>query len=397
MKKKKMMCLFLVLLMLASAASVVQPVAAAEVGAPIDFTDIPDTYWAKDEIDYMSSHGYLIGKKDGSFGPNDPIMRKTVALLLNRIEGSPAPKYLCMFDDIGMDIYYDAIKWTNEAGIVTGYSDRTFRPDNTITRQHFAIMMYRYALYKGYLLEGDSSKTLADFSDSSSISNASKDAALWAYQNGIINGRANGTFDPNGSTTRAQLAVIMARFLQKVDGMVPHEHTFSTEVIEPTCTEDGYTIFTCSCGYTYKGDYVDPPTGFHLWNNWVTIKEATDDEEGLEWRDCIRCGFEQERSICRTNQNTTGIDYKAVEEYGNNYAAEHFGWYYLETAPGYRPASNFEVDYVLEHGGIDFLKMRLSQKLDLLYDGYLEQSNSAGICCHVWEDNGIIWIQVNYG
>lgn len=208
--RKRIAFLLAVLLLL----SMVPAVVAAE--DPVAFPDIPKGFWAEDSIDYMSASGYLQGKKNGTFGPTDPIMRKTVAILLYRIKGQPQVTGSTHFSDVKQDLYYDAILWAVKSGIVTGYPDGTFRPDATISRQHFAIMLYRYCYFKGYSLEKDSSKKLTEFSDYRTISDASRNACYWAYTRGIISGRSNGTFDPQGSTSRAQLAVIMTRFLKLI-------------------------------------------------------------------------------------------------------------------------------------------------------------------------------------
>lgn len=182
----------------------------------LDFIDIPQDHWAKAEIDYMSSEGYLLGREDGTFGPKESIMRKTVAMLLYRIEGEPEVEGSAPFSDVKQDRYHDAILWASHAGIVSGYYDGTFDPDGELTRQHFAAMLHRYSEYKGYQLPGRVGTYLSDFSDHESIYKWAREACQWAYDNSLINGRADGTFDPLGKTSRAQLAVIMTRFLKLV-------------------------------------------------------------------------------------------------------------------------------------------------------------------------------------
>lgn len=181
------------------------------------FPDIGPDFWAKNEIDYMTSRGYIQGKLDGTFAPTESITRRTVALMLYRLAGEPAVSGSCPFGDVDQGIYYNAIVWANQAGIVTGYSDGTFRPNAVISRQHFALMLHRYALYQGYLLPAVTDAVITDFSDYSGISQASRDAAQWALSCGIINGRSGGIYDPQGATSRAQMAVILCRFLQAIN------------------------------------------------------------------------------------------------------------------------------------------------------------------------------------
>ena len=182
------------------------------------YTDIPDDFWAVNEIGYMSSRGYLKGKEDGTFCPTETITRKTVAMLLYRFEGEPAISGEARFTDVKRDRYYDAILWASRAGIVNGYANGTFQPDGVISRQHFAAMLYRYAQYKGCVTSGDTTHLLTDFGDWETIYGWAQTPCRWAWEHELITGRADGTFDPQGDTSRAQLAVIMTRFLQTVFG-----------------------------------------------------------------------------------------------------------------------------------------------------------------------------------
>lgn len=181
------------------------------------FPDVPEGFWAKQEIDYMTSRGYMNGKLDGTFAPGETITRRTVALMLYRLAGEPAVSGSCPFADVETGIYYNAVVWANQAGIVTGYSDGSFRPMNAISRQHFALMLHRYAMHQGYLLPAVTDAELTDFSDHGQITAASYAAAQWALSCGLINGRSGGVFDPGGNTSRAQMAVIFYRFLQALN------------------------------------------------------------------------------------------------------------------------------------------------------------------------------------
>lgn len=369
MERNRILALVLALVLVAG----IMPIHAF-AAEPLDFSDVPEGFWAEEAIDYMSSNGYLLGNKDGTFGPTDSIMRKTVALLLYRIEGQPAVSGSMPFPDVGGKTYHDAILWASQAGIVTGYGDGTFRPDNTISRQHFAIMLYRYANYKACGLVGDENKALADFSDEASISKASKEACLWAYQNGIISGRANGTFDPNGTTTRAQLAVIMSRFLKdfyvySIGEDVAHEHSYT---------------------------------------NWNIIIEPTIDRPGYGTRTCNICGIEESQAfylLGTSTENTTGFDYAAIAAYGNAYAEEKYGWKIdvsmnAENSGGYNPHSSIQVADIIKLGGEDYLLDRIAEKVDTTYSWLVTKYGSADIAtinCHVWEEGGWIKYIVFFG
>lgn len=178
------------------------------------FPDVPENYWAKAEIDYMTARGYMQGKLDGTFGPGETITRRTVALMLYRLAGEPAVTGRCEYTDVTKDRYHDAILWASQSGIVNGYADGTFRPNTGISRQHFAAMLHRYAMHQGYLLPAVTDTLLTGFTDYSSIFSWARESTQWAVTCGIINGRADGRFDPQGNTSRAQMAVILCRFLQ---------------------------------------------------------------------------------------------------------------------------------------------------------------------------------------
>lgn len=364
------------LLLIFNASCIVQPVEAAETDNPIDFSDIPDDFWAKEEIDFMSSQGYLIGKTDGTFGPTDKIMRKTVALLLYRIDGEIDMTLLLEhakdFSDVSGGTYYNAIKWASLRGVVNGYQDGSFRPDATISRQHFAVMLYRYALYKGYIMEGDTSKTLDVFPDAGAISASSYDACLWAYRNGLITGRSNGTFDPQGATTRAQLAVIMTRFLEAASVAPLHTHVcIPIEQKNWTCTERGYNLWACECGYSYLEEW--GPS--HTFVTWQQLSEPTPDASGEKYRYCRLCGYEEHEEIPYVE--VTPIDIEAAMAYGNQYAHETYGW----TIDFTRDASNSGYNYgttVFAKEGQEGILEAVIFQADKLFEEKMEQLELRG-------------------
>lgn len=183
-----------------------------------NFPDVGPTHWAKAEIDYLSARGIISGKLDGTFGHGETITRKTLALILWRMAGSPTVPVDTRLTDVNLsDRYTQAICWAEDAGIITGYNDQTFRGDAPLTRQHFAVMLYRYANYTGQSPAQENQRELREFSDHASVYGWAQSAALWALRRGLINGRANGTFDPQGNTSRAQLAVILTRYLKKLN------------------------------------------------------------------------------------------------------------------------------------------------------------------------------------
>lgn len=181
------------------------------------FPDIPDDYWAKDAIDYMTSRGLMSGKLDGTFAPNETITRGTVAMMLWRMAGYPEADGASPFSDVTGGRYLEPILWAQSCGIIAGYKDGTFRPNEPISRQHFSALLHRYALYQGYLLPAVTDKQLSEFTDYDTIYSWARESCQWAVTCGVVAGRTDGTYDPLGGTSRAQMAVILCRFLQAVN------------------------------------------------------------------------------------------------------------------------------------------------------------------------------------
>ena len=154
------------------------------------------------------------GLPGGLFAPNKELTRAEAVQILYNLEGQPTVTGDSTFTDLTDDWYVNAITWAEINGVVDGYGDGTFQPNDTVTREEFAQMMYNYASYKEYdlTLEGD----LSQFEDASAISSWAETAMSWANGSGLINGHDDGTIDPQGTTTRAQAASILMRFDQNV-------------------------------------------------------------------------------------------------------------------------------------------------------------------------------------
>lgn len=183
------------------------------VDLALSFPDVTQDLWAKNQIDYMTSRGYITGKLDGTFGHSEAIQRRTVAMLLWRIAGSPEVSGTCPFSDVKEDRYYQAILWAYQKGIINGYNDGTFRSTDIISRQHFIVMLKRYADSEGLELPTADRGSVSSFNDYQKIGSSFREAAQWGLDCGLVLGRANNVYDPVGNTSRAQMAVILSRFL----------------------------------------------------------------------------------------------------------------------------------------------------------------------------------------
>ena len=146
-----------------------------------------------------------------------------MATILWRMEGSPAPKGKNSFTDVEAGKWYaDAITWTAENGIFAGYGKDKFGPDDPITREQLAAIFYRYADYKGYDLTVKGN--LDKFKDADKITDYAKTAMQWAVGSGLMKGKSGNLLDPQGTATRAEIAAMLHRFIEKyelVQGKAP--------------------------------------------------------------------------------------------------------------------------------------------------------------------------------
>lgn len=206
------------------AATVLISSFAALASADAAFTDIED-HWAKDSINWAANEGLVNGVGNGRYDPNTPISRGMMAVVLWRLEGSPAPTVSAPFTDLSADWYKSAVIWAYEKGIVNGNSPSTFAPDLYLTREQAATFFYRYSAFKNFTIYKRAD--LSDFPDSSLVSSWAADALSWANAEGLINGtnKGNGvTLSPQDVSDRAQLAVLLQRFSSFIDRQ-PHRHT----------------------------------------------------------------------------------------------------------------------------------------------------------------------------
>ncbi len=183
-------------------------------GAGNPFTDVKDTDWFYEDVLFVYENGIMLGTSDTTFSPNGTATRGMMATVLWRMEGSPKPSGKNPFTDVPDSEYYaDAITWANEQGIFVGYGGGLFGPNDPITREQLATIFYRYAEYKGYdLTPADS---LNRFTDKGEIADWAQYAVKWAVGSGLMFGTTDTTFAPKTTATRAQIAAMIHRFIEK--------------------------------------------------------------------------------------------------------------------------------------------------------------------------------------
>ena len=185
---------------------------------PVDlpFNDVPESYWAYDAIQYVYGEGLMAGTSGTTFAPENVTTRGQIVTILWRMAGSPQVNYLMDFSDVDPAAYYgEAIRWATSEGIVGGYGGGVFGPDDPITREQLATMMWRYAQHEGYDVGVGEDTNILSYTDAFDVAEYAIPAMQWACGAGVINGTGDGsTLSPQGEATRAQAAVMLQRFCE---------------------------------------------------------------------------------------------------------------------------------------------------------------------------------------
>ncbi len=166
--------------------------------------------WYHDAVDYVVEHGIMTGTSATTFSPNTAMNRAMVAQILYNLEGQPTVTGESTFTDSNTHWAAKAIAWAQKTGVVSGYGNNTFRPNQAVTREELAQMLYNYAEYKQYDLTA--SGDLIAFPDGNNVQGWAKTAMSWANGNQLINGFEDDTLRPGGDSTRAQAASILMNF-----------------------------------------------------------------------------------------------------------------------------------------------------------------------------------------
>ena len=253
MKKKKLLS---ALLSAALCAGMCVPAFAA---GPT-FTDVPATHWAYTAVEKASEAGLMNGYGGTLFGQNDPITRGQMVQILYNYYGEDCGTN-SGFSDVPASAWYaKAATWASKKGVVSGYSNGTFGPDNQLTREQMVTILYNVA---------DKPETnpsaISQYSDYHQVASYAADGFAWAVSNKVVSGTSSTTLSPRGIATRAQVAVILVRYLENVEGVKFPEVTIPTQPVQPTAgsqnadgtTNAAYVNSLCDVGKS--NDY--PTTG----------------------------------------------------------------------------------------------------------------------------------------
>ena len=178
------------------------------------FADVPASAWYCDAVEYVYENGLMSGVSGGRFAPDDTLTRAMLVQTLYAMEGRPASASAGFADVASGDWYASAVNWAAANGVVSGVSETGFGPNNALTREQLALILYRFAQYKGYDVTGTSD--LAAYADGSSVSGWAAEAMGWAVDAGLISGVGGNQIAPTGTASRAQVAQILMNFCENV-------------------------------------------------------------------------------------------------------------------------------------------------------------------------------------
>lgn len=199
----------------ASAVKVgVSYVKATETPSETKFNDVSANDWFASAVDYVTGKGMMNGTADNTFSPKANTTRGMVVTVLYRLENQPSTS-AASFTDVASGAYYaNAVAWANANGIVSGYGSGKFGPNDKVTREQLAAILYRYAQYKKYDVSGANS--LDGYTDAQSVSSYAVPALQWANAAGVVTGKSGNKLDPKGNATRAEVAAMLMRFCENV-------------------------------------------------------------------------------------------------------------------------------------------------------------------------------------
>lgn len=201
----------------ASAVKVgVSYVKATETPSKTKFNDVSANDWFASAVDYVTGKGMMNGTADNTFSPKANTTRGMIVTVLYRLENQPSTS-AASFTDVASGAYYaNAVAWANANGIVSGYGSGKFGPNDKVTREQLAAILYRYAQYKKYDVSVGEDTNILSYDDAQSISSYAIPAIQWACGAGVVTGKSGSKLDPKGNATRAEVAAMLMRFCENV-------------------------------------------------------------------------------------------------------------------------------------------------------------------------------------
>ena len=231
------------------------------------FSDVKETDWYYDAVQYVNNQGLMQGTGSGIFSPNLATSRGMIVAILYRLDGATVATDDCPFADVAAGSYYrQAVIWAYQNRIVEGYSNDAFGPDDAITREQLAAILYRYMQYRG-MDAVTTEENLSGFADAGAISQYAVSALNWAVGQGLIGGMGDGNLNPQGYALRGQVALI----LQRLQDLLPEEAVSEYTVIFDLNYDDGgiYKKVTVQAGETVSAP-AEPKREDYNFRGWYT-------------------------------------------------------------------------------------------------------------------------------
>ncbi len=191
--------------------------AFAEAASSLPFRDVARSDWFCSAVEYVYANGLMDGVSSTRFSPDTALSRAMMVQVLWNLEGRPVVNYAMNYDDVDQGSWYaEAIRWASSEQIAGGYGNQEFGPDDDITREQMAAILYRYAQYKAFdTTQGG--MAIREFRDYQEISSWALDALGWAVNAGVMTGKGDAILDPAGTATRAEAAQVFANYLPTVN------------------------------------------------------------------------------------------------------------------------------------------------------------------------------------
>ena len=178
------------------------------------FKDVKKNDWYYEAVEYVANKGLMNGTGNDEFTPDANTTRGMIVTILYRLEGSPEVSMSTFTDVANTEYYAKAVAWAEKNGIVNGYGEGKFGPNDVITREQLAAIMYRYSNYKKYNTSVGEDTNILSYNDISELSEYAVSSMQWACGAGLVNGIGDGKLAPKGNATRAQLATILMRYCE---------------------------------------------------------------------------------------------------------------------------------------------------------------------------------------
>ena len=178
--------------------------------------DIPDGKWYTTGVLYCYENGLMTGTGTDTFSPDGTFTRAMFVTVLSKIDKADTSTYTgTSFSDVKTGQWYSKpIEWAFKNGYTSGLGDGTFGVNNPVTREQLAVFLYNYTVKKGIKIKG--AVSLSGYTDAGRVSSWAKNAVKWAVGNGLISGTSETTLSPGASATRAQIALIVKNYVEKI-------------------------------------------------------------------------------------------------------------------------------------------------------------------------------------